>query len=61
MMNTCPYCYYPLLRHIRHNDMYWYCSHCRQETPDLSLDRLARSRYLFKIGLTQESFREKDF
>lgn len=34
-MHTCPCCSNSLLRHVRHNSLYWYCSHCRQEMPDL--------------------------
>jgi hypothetical protein len=34
-MHTCPCCSAPLLRHVRHNSIYWYCSHCRQEMPNL--------------------------
>ncbi|HAA31855.1 MAG TPA: hypothetical protein DCE56_34345 [Cyanobacteria bacterium UBA8553] len=32
-MNACPCCSTQLLRHIRHNSIYWYCSQCRQEMP----------------------------
>ncbi|MBD0312337.1 MAG: hypothetical protein ICV86_05475 [Microcoleus sp. T3-bin5] len=35
-MNSCPCCSSQLLRHARHNRVYWFCSHCRQEMPDLS-------------------------
>lgn len=35
-MNVCPCCSYPLLRHIRSHSIYWFCSHCRQEMPNLS-------------------------
>ncbi|MBD2090261.1 hypothetical protein H6F67_10390 [Microcoleus sp. FACHB-1515] len=38
-MNTCPCCSQPLLRHARRNSIYWFCSHCWQEMPNLS-DRL---------------------
>jgi Zn-finger nucleic acid-binding protein len=50
-MKTCPCCYYSLLRHLRHNDMYWYCPHCRAEMPDLSQDSLLQSRLLLKDKL----------
>ncbi|MEO0770500.1 MAG: hypothetical protein AAFY72_13920 [Cyanobacteria bacterium J06649_4] len=33
-MTTCPCCNAALLRHVRHNDLYWYCPSCRQEMPD---------------------------
>lgn len=35
-MNTCPCCSAPLLRHARHGQIYWFCSHCHQEMPNLS-------------------------
>ncbi len=35
-MNSCPCCSSQLLRHARHNRVYWFCSHCWQEMPVLS-------------------------
>jgi len=32
-MNACPCCSAQLLRHVRHNSIYWFCSRCRQEMP----------------------------
>ncbi|HEY9865326.1 MAG TPA: hypothetical protein V6D21_14225 [Candidatus Obscuribacterales bacterium] len=32
----CPCCSSTLLRHIRHAGVYWYCSRCHEEMPDLS-------------------------
>lgn len=37
-MNTCPCCSEVLLRHARHSGVYWFCTHCWQEMPDLSLE-----------------------
>lgn len=34
-MSTCPCCSNRLLRHARHTGVYWFCSHCWQEMPDL--------------------------
>jgi len=34
-MNSCPCCSHKLLRHIRQQNVYWFCSHCRQEMPNL--------------------------
>ncbi|NES99511.1 MAG: hypothetical protein F6K61_02865 [Sphaerospermopsis sp. SIO1G1] len=28
--NTCPYCGGSILRHIRHGELYWFCSSCRK-------------------------------
>jgi hypothetical protein len=33
-MNSCPCCSHQLLRHIRQHNVYWFCSHCRQEMPN---------------------------
>lgn len=37
-MSSCPCCSGVLLRHIRHNGIYWFCSHCWQEMPNTSLE-----------------------
>jgi ribosomal protein L37AE/L43A len=43
-MKSCPCCSYSLLRHIRHNHIYWYCTHCRLEMPDFnSIDKFERT------------------
>lgn len=36
-MNPCPCCSAPLLRHARHNSIYWFCPRCRQEMPVLEV------------------------
>ena len=33
--HLCPCCSQPLLRHITHNRIFWFCSHCHQEMPNL--------------------------
>ncbi|NEO58810.1 MAG: hypothetical protein F6K54_40735 [Okeania sp. SIO3B5] len=43
-MHTCPCCSTTLLRHVRHNSIYWYCPRCREEMPDLELMLLSRSQ-----------------
>jgi len=35
-MSNCPICSSLILRHIRHNEIYWYCSSCHQEIPNLN-------------------------
>ncbi|MBD2181119.1 MULTISPECIES: hypothetical protein [Oscillatoriophycideae] len=35
-MTKCLCCSNQLLRHIRHSRVYWFCSHCWQEMPDLT-------------------------
>jgi predicted amidophosphoribosyltransferase len=40
--NACPCCSEPLLRHARHGSIYWFCSHCWQEMPNLQQVLAAR-------------------
>ncbi|NEQ25894.1 MAG: hypothetical protein F6K28_43945 [Microcoleus sp. SIO2G3] len=37
--NSCPCCDRPLLRHVRHRGVYWFCQSCWQEVPLLSISR----------------------
>ncbi|MBZ8179167.1 MAG: hypothetical protein SAL07_08845 [Oscillatoria sp. PMC 1051.18] len=30
---NCPFCSGKMLKHIRSNNLYWFCSDCRQELP----------------------------
>lgn len=32
---ACPCCGSTILRHVRHGEIYWYCSSCHQEVPSL--------------------------
>jgi hypothetical protein len=34
-MTSCPCCSNQLLRHIRHQEVYWFCTSCWQEMPNL--------------------------
>lgn len=43
-MNTCPCCGEMLLRHARHGGVYWFCTHCWQEMPDLVLETTSPAR-----------------
>lgn len=45
MLNNCPCCSEPLLRHARHGGVYWFCSHCWQEMPDLPEALVVRRQY----------------
>ncbi|NEP57370.1 MAG: diguanylate cyclase [Symploca sp. SIO2G7] len=40
--HPCLYCSQPLLRHISHQGIYWFCSHCHQEIPDIENLREAK-------------------
>lgn len=45
-MVSCPVCSNQILRHIRHDDVYWFCSHCWQELPHIPSPRQQnRTRY----------------
>ncbi|WP_407888559.1 hypothetical protein [Scytonema sp. NUACC26] len=35
-MNYCPCCSHQLLRHIRSNEIYWFCRSCWQDMPVMS-------------------------
>ena len=35
-MNNCCCCDHTLLRHIANKRVFWFCSHCRVEMPNLS-------------------------
>jgi hypothetical protein len=35
-MNACPCCSSTLLRHIRHNQIDWFCQHCWEFMPNFS-------------------------
>jgi ribosomal protein L37AE/L43A len=35
-MASCPCCSHAMLRHIRHNQIFWYCRHCWQEMPNFN-------------------------
>ena len=35
MSHECPCCSSSLLRHWKPNKIYWFCSHCRQEMPNI--------------------------
>ncbi len=41
-MAECPCCAEKLLRHIRHGGVYWFCTRCWQEMPDLASQVLDR-------------------
>jgi len=36
-MSECPCCSEKLLRHVRHGRVYWFCTHCWQEMPNLEV------------------------
>ncbi|NES23043.1 MAG: hypothetical protein F6K41_30025 [Symploca sp. SIO3E6] len=40
--HPCLYCSQPLLRHISNQGIYWFCSHCHQEIPDIENLREAK-------------------
>ncbi|NMG20471.1 hypothetical protein DP116_13795 [Brasilonema bromeliae SPC951] len=50
-MNECPCCSHQLLRHIRHQQVYWFCSSCRQEMPNFC--NSVKASNLFSTTLSQ--------
>ncbi|MBW4663141.1 MAG: hypothetical protein KME01_02915 [Chroococcus sp. CMT-3BRIN-NPC107] len=38
--NSCPCCASPLLRHVRHRGVYWFCTSCWQEVPLLAVSKI---------------------
>jgi ribosomal protein L37AE/L43A len=48
-MNTCPCCSEILLRHARQGNIYWFCTHCRQEMPGPSLERIGVRQLLVRL------------
>jgi ribosomal protein L37AE/L43A len=47
--NTCPCCGGTILRHVRHAEIYWFCTSCHQEVPSLlSLVTLRRDNLTLK-------------
>lgn len=58
-MHTCPCCSTTLLRHVRHNGIYWYCPRCREEMPDLELMLLSRTQ-VFQPGESWLSTRKQN-
>ncbi|WP_013324847.1 hypothetical protein [Gloeothece verrucosa] len=55
-MINCPCCSNQMLRHIRHQGIYWFCPHCYQEMPNfetlvkepLFFNKRELSRFPFK-------------
>ncbi|MFM7407138.1 MAG: hypothetical protein ACKO3K_10860 [Cuspidothrix sp.] len=43
IVNNCPCCGGSILRHVRHNQVYWFCLSCRQEVPVLTVDGVSKS------------------
>lgn len=44
-MNRCPCCSEQLLRHARNNQVYWFCTSCWQEMPDLASMVVAKNSH----------------
>jgi ribosomal protein L37AE/L43A len=40
-MSDCPCCSHRLLRHVCKTDVYWFCSHCHQAMPSLTVTKQA--------------------
>lgn len=55
-MNTCPCCSSQLLRHARHNRVYWFCPHCWQEMPNLSMAIANNKSSLTQLSTLADQF-----
>ncbi|MFM6189572.1 MAG: hypothetical protein ACKPEN_16670 [Planktothrix sp.] len=51
----CPCCSSILLRHIRPTGIYWYCSHCHQEMPNLFQSFRVSSKAQISLSLVEEN------
>jgi hypothetical protein len=50
----CPICQTPLLRHIDHRHLYWFCRHCREEMPVFNLEYVPQDLNRIKpMGLSR--------
>ena len=49
-MNACPCCSNKLLRHVRQQNVYWFCTYCRQEMPNFEGAIAHRPQRQQKIG-----------
>lgn len=58
-MINCPCCANTMLRHIRHQGIYWFCPHCYQEMPDLET-LLKKPRFLLTQDLPKIAFGQKE-
>lgn len=45
MSSKCPCCSTSLLRHWKNDGIYWFCSHCRQEMPNLEAQGIKKYRH----------------
>ncbi|MBD2482893.1 hypothetical protein [Planktothrix sp. FACHB-1365] len=50
----CPCCSSTLLRHIRPAGIYWYCSHCHQEMPNLSQSFRVKAKAKSSLSLVEK-------
>lgn len=51
----CPCCSSTLLRHIRPTGIYWYCSHCHQEMPNLSQSFRIQVKAQVSLSLVEDT------
>ncbi len=52
-MNRCPCCSETLLRHTRHGTVYWFCTRCWQEMPDLAMGLEQKQIRKLTLSITQ--------
>ncbi|MBE9228454.1 hypothetical protein IQ264_23840 [Phormidium sp. LEGE 05292] len=49
-MSDCPCCSHTMLRHIRSNQVYWFCRNCWQEMPNF--EQLRSTSLLVNLSAT---------
>lgn len=58
-MSNCPCCGNALLRHVRHNDVYWFCQSCWAEMPNLDLMQIINARRQLRQPVTSGGERKE--
>ncbi|WP_460208058.1 hypothetical protein [Scytonema sp. NUACC21] len=58
-MNYCPCCSHQLLRHIRSNEIYWFCRSCWQDMPVVSWEKCTLVPEVPKGGIKELPVRAK--
>lgn len=58
MITTCPCCSDSMLRHIRHQQVYWFCRSCWQEMPFLESKSLSLVPTALNLNFTPLSLKQ---
>jgi hypothetical protein len=58
-MTTCPCCSHSMIRHVRQNQVSWFCRHCWQTMPVYDLNRFGSSlstNLVTELGINKHNF-----